>query len=78
MQHKVYRSLCKPDLILGIPKNMLIIIMTLTIILVYLINFWCVFAALIFYMPVYLLTKRDPDMFNIMFDYIMDPDFLEG
>ena len=74
----VHKSLQQPDLILGIPKVVLAIILCLTMILVYLLGFILVVAGVILYVPCYFLSKEDPQMLTIALDNLFQIDYLEG
>jgi type IV secretory pathway VirB3-like protein len=74
----VHKSLQQPDLILGIPKTVLALILCATMILVYLLG--AVFAAsgFVIYIPCYFLSREDPDMLTIALDSLFQVDYLEG
>jgi type IV secretory pathway VirB3-like protein len=74
----VHKSLQQPDLILGIPKPVLAMILCLTMILVYLLGFVFVISGVLFYVPCYFLSKEDPDMLTIALDHLFQVDYLEG
>jgi type IV secretory pathway VirB3-like protein len=74
----VHKSLQQPDLILGIPKPVLALILCLTMILVYLLGFIFVISGVLFYVPCYFLSKEDPAMLTIALDHLFQVDYLEG
>jgi type IV secretory pathway VirB3-like protein len=74
----VHKSLQQPDLILGIPKPVLALILCLTMILVYLLGFVFAATGLLFYVPCYFLSKEDPAMLTIALDNLFQLDYLEG
>jgi len=74
----VHKSLQQPDLVFGIPKVVLAIILCLTMILVYLLGFIFVLAGFAMYIPCYFVSKQDPDMLTIAIDNLFKIDYLEG
>jgi type IV secretory pathway VirB3-like protein len=74
----VHKSLQQPDLILGIPKPVLALILCLSMILVYLMGFLFILSGVIFYIPCYFLSKEDPAMLTIALDNLFQIDYLEG
>ena len=74
----VHKSLQQPDLVFGIPKIVLAVILCLTMILVYLFGLFLVVSGIIMYFPCYLVSKQDPDMLTIAIDNLFQIDYLEG
>jgi type IV secretory pathway VirB3-like protein len=74
----VHKSLQQPDLILGIPKPVLALILCLSMILAYLLGFIFAASGLLVYIPCYLLSKEDPAMLTIAMDSLFQLDNLEG
>jgi type IV secretory pathway VirB3-like protein len=74
----VHKSLQQPDLVLGIPKSVLALILCLTMILVYLLGFIFAVSGVLFYIPCYFLSKEDPAMLTIALDSLFQIDYLEG
>jgi type IV secretory pathway VirB3-like protein len=74
----VHKSLQQPDLMLGIPKPVLALILCLTMILVYLLGFIFALSGLLLYIPCYVLSKEDPAMLIIAMDSLFQLDYLEG
>ena len=74
----IHKSLMQPDLILGIPKQILILIACITMCLVYLIGFVFIFAGLVMYIPCYLISKDDPLTLIILLESLFEPDRMEG
>lgn len=74
----VYKSLMRPDMLLGIPKVMFMIVLTVTIIFMYLITPWCFVIGVVLWIPVYFISKQDPDLFPILLESLQEPDYLEG
>jgi type IV secretory pathway VirB3-like protein len=74
----VHKSLQQPDLLLGLPKIVFVLILCLTIIFV---NFFGpVFAlsAVFFYLPCYFVSKTDPLLLAIALESLFQIDYLEG
>jgi type IV secretory pathway VirB3-like protein len=61
----VHKSLQQPDLLLGIPKPVIALILCMTMILVYLLGFVFSLCGIILYIPCYFLSKEDPDLLII-------------
>jgi type IV secretory pathway VirB3-like protein len=74
----VHKSLQQPDLLLGIPKPVIALILCMTMILVYLLGFAFSLCGIILYIPCYFLSKEDPDLLIIAMDGLFQLDFLEG
>jgi type IV secretory pathway VirB3-like protein len=74
----VHKSLQQPDLILGIPKSVLALLLCLTMILVYLLGFMFVLSGILLYLPCYLVSKDDPDLLTIALESLFQMDYLEG
>jgi type IV secretory pathway VirB3-like protein len=74
----VHKSLQQPDLILGIPKPVLALLLCLTMILVYLLGFIFAVSGVLLYLPCYLVSKNDPDLLTIALDSLFQLDYLEG
>lgn len=74
----VHKALLQPDLILGVPKNVFILIFLITAVFVYLFGKFGAFVAIPVYIPCRILCKSDPHMLTIAFESLMDPDHLEA
>ena len=74
----VHKSLQQPDLILGIPKTVLALILCLTMIFVYMLGFMFAVSGIILYVPCYFLSKDDPELLSIALDSLFQIDYLEG
>jgi type IV secretory pathway VirB3-like protein len=74
----VHKSLQQPDLLLGIPKPVIALILCMTMILVYLLGFVFSLCGIILYIPCYFLSKEDPDLLIIALDSLFQLDYLEG
>jgi type IV secretory pathway VirB3-like protein len=68
----------QPDLLLGIPKMILAIILCITIIFIYLLGFWFGLIGVILYLPCYIISKDDPFMLTIALENVFQIDRLEG
>jgi type IV secretory pathway VirB3-like protein len=68
----------QPDLLLGIPKEIMMIIGCLTIIVVYLFDFWFAFLGVVLYVPCYAVSKHDPLLLTMAIDGLFQTDYLEG
>jgi type IV secretory pathway VirB3-like protein len=74
----VHKSLQQPDLILGVPKPVIALILCVTMILAYLLGFVFSIFGIILYIPCYFLSKEDPDLLIIALDGLFQLDNLEG
>jgi type IV secretory pathway VirB3-like protein len=74
----VHKSLQQPDLVLGIPKSVLALLLCLTMILVYLLGFIFSLSGIILYLPCYFLSRDDPDLLPIALESLFQMDYLEG
>lgn len=68
----------QPDLLMGIPKEVMMIIGCATIIVIYLFGFWFVFLGIILYAPCYLISKHDPLLLTMALDSLFQVERLEG
>jgi type IV secretory pathway VirB3-like protein len=74
----VHKSMHQPDLLMGIPKMILAIILCITIIFIYLLGFWFGFAGIVLYIPCYIISKDDLFMLTIALEHVFQMDRLEG
>lgn len=74
----IHKSLLQPDLIAGIPKNALYIILAVTFVAWALIGKWGLLIAVVTYFPVKIITAKDPHLLAIDIESILDPDYLES
>lgn len=74
----VHKSLQQPDLILGIPKAILLLIFALTVLLIYIFNFAFALTAPVLYVPCYFISKDDPHLLVISIESLFELDLLEG
>ena len=74
----VHKSLQQPDLILGIPKEILVLIACAAIVLAALLGPIFALTAVIFYAPCYFLSKEDPKMLSMALESLLQVDYLEG
>jgi type IV secretory pathway VirB3-like protein len=68
----------QPDLLLGIPKEVMMIIGCLTIIVVYLFDLWFAFLGAVLYVPCYAISKQDPLLLTMAIDSLFQIERLEG
>jgi len=75
----VHKSFHQPDLLLGVQKNIFLIIFLIFAIVAYLFGIIAsgILTALI-YIPCLILTKHDPHMISIALNSLIEPDRLEG
>ena len=69
----IYRVLLEPNQLFGIGVTTAMIILLLTIVLMNMINVWCVTVGVILFMTARALCKKDPYMLTILFDRLMQP-----
>jgi type IV secretory pathway VirB3-like protein len=68
----------QPDLLLGIPKEIMAIIFCLTIIAVYLLGIWFIAVGVILYIPCCIISKNDPLLLSMAVNNLFQIDHLEG
>jgi type IV secretory pathway TrbD component len=68
----------QPDLLLGIPKEIMLIIGCLTIIVVYLFDIWFAFLGVVLYIPCCAISRHDPLLLTMAIDSLFQTDYLEG
>lgn len=75
----VHKSFHQPDLLLGVPKGIFIILFLIMVIVWYLFGWMpAVAITILVYIPCFLLTKHDPFMLTIAINSLIEPDRLEG
>lgn len=75
----VHKAFQQEDLILGVQKNISIILFMLFVLISYLFGLIPgVAVTLVFYLPCRILTKKDPNMISIALNSLFEPDKLEG
>jgi type IV secretory pathway VirB3-like protein len=74
----VHKSMQQPDLLLGVPKSVLVALLCLGMVAAYMINIVCFLISVVLYIPCYLISKEDPHMLVIALDGLFEPDNLEG
>jgi type IV secretory pathway VirB3-like protein len=74
---KVHRSLLRRDLVAGVSRMTLAIIIALTVYMVFGVRqYWFVAVAVVLYLVVRALTKSDEYLVEIILDALMLPDDL--
>ncbi|MDR1074671.1 MAG: VirB3 family type IV secretion system protein [Treponema sp.] len=74
----VHKSLQQPDLILGVPKEVLAIIVCASVVLMAMLGLAFGLAAPVFYVSCRLLSKEDPRMLSMALESLAQVDRLEG
>jgi type IV secretory pathway VirB3-like protein len=74
----VHKSLIRSDLVLGVPRSVLMLCLLAGIIFWSVFGGWYCLLALVIYIPCYAITRVDPDLILITMDCLFEPDFLEG
>jgi type IV secretory pathway VirB3-like protein len=74
----VHKSLQQPDLILGVPKEILALIFCAAVVIGAMIGPAFALSAVVFYFPCRFLSKEDPQMLVMALDSLMQVDYLEG
>jgi type IV secretory pathway VirB3-like protein len=74
----VHKSLQQPDLILGVPKEILVLIFCAAIVIGSLLGPPFALSAVVFYVPSYFLSKEDPQMLGMALESLTQVDYLEG
>jgi type IV secretory pathway VirB3-like protein len=68
----------QPDLLMGVPKAVMILILCITVIVVYLLGPWFALIGLIFYIPCYFVSYRDPLLLTMALDTLFQAEHLQG
>lgn len=75
----VHKSFHQPDLILGVQKEIFLILFLLFVLVGYLFGIIpSLIITAIIYIPCFILTKKDPHMLSIALGSLLEPDRLEG
>lgn len=74
----VHKSLLQPDLIMGVPKDVFMLIFLITASFIYFIGKFGALVAIPVYIPCRILCKNDPNMLTIAIESLMEPDHLEA
>jgi type IV secretory pathway VirB3-like protein len=74
----VHKSLQQPDLILGVPKEALAVIVCAGVVMAAMLGLAFALAAPVFYLPCRILSKEDPRMLAIALESLFQVDALEG
>jgi type IV secretory pathway TrbD component len=74
----VHKSLQQPDLLLGLPKPVFVLILCLSIILVNFFGPVFAIAAVVFYIPCFFVSKADPLLLLIALESLFQVDYFEG
>jgi type IV secretory pathway VirB3-like protein len=76
--YTVHKCFLEPDLILGVPRFVVIFLAAAAAFIYGLFGLKYIFLLILVYIPVRIVTKADPDMILILGDALFEPDFLEG
>ncbi len=74
----IHRSLLQPDLMLGIPKTVLMILLVVSIIFANLFGFPFISIGIVLYIPCRLVSNSDAHMLTLLGRALQLPDMLEG
>jgi type IV secretory pathway VirB3-like protein len=74
----VHKSLIQSDLILGIPKDILLILVVAAVVLAAMLGPVFAASAVVFYVPCYFLSREDPLMLSMALESLFQADYLEG
>jgi type IV secretory pathway VirB3-like protein len=74
----VHKSLHQPDLLLGVTKMIVAIILCVTVLFIYLLGPIYALVGVVFYIPCYLLSREDPQLLTIALESLFQMDILEG
>lgn len=74
----VHKSLQQPDLLLGVPKMIIALILMVTVIFAYLLGVAFALIGVVLYIPCRLISKNDPQLLVIALESLMLVDHLEG
>ena len=76
--HKVHKSLLKKDLIMGVKKPVLILMIFMGTLGWFVAGKWGLIVIPVIYLPCFILTKGDDDFLDIFLESLTLPDHLEG
>jgi type IV secretory pathway VirB3-like protein len=74
----VHKSLQQPDLLLGIPKIIVAVILCATVLFAYLLGPVYASIGVVLYIPCYVLSREDPQLLSIALESLFQMDTLEG
>jgi type IV secretory pathway VirB3-like protein len=74
----VHKSLQQSDLILGVPKEVFVLLLLAAVVLMAMLGPIFGLASVLFYIPCRLLSREDPRMLSMALESLLQPDFLEG
>jgi type IV secretory pathway VirB3-like protein len=74
----VHKSLQQPDILLGIPKMIVAIILCATVLFIYLLGPVYASIGVLLYIPCYFLSREDPQLLTIALESLLQMDALEG
>jgi type IV secretory pathway TrbD component len=74
----VHKSMHQPDLLMGLPKSIFVLILCITIIAVYLLGVWFGLIGVVIYIPCYFISSRDPLLLTMALDSLFQIEHLEG
>jgi type IV secretory pathway VirB3-like protein len=74
----VHKSLQQSDLILGVPKAVLALLLCASVVIASMLGLVFALSAVIFYIPCRILSKEDPRMLSMALESLFQVDYLEG
>jgi type IV secretory pathway VirB3-like protein len=74
----VHKSFHQPDLLLGLPKAVFLLILLLTVGIVYLFGLIYGFIGIVLYIPCNLVSKNDPHLLEYALFSLFEIEHLEG
>lgn len=75
----VHKSFQQADLLLGIPKSIFMLLFLVLVVVSYLFDLVLGgIVTVLFYIPCFVLTKKDPFMLTVALNSLIEPDSLEG
>jgi len=74
----VHKSFHQPNLLMGIPKPVFVIILLIVIGSVYFFGLLYGFIGIVFYVPCYIISKHDPNLLEYALYSLFEIEYLEG
>jgi len=74
----VHKSFHQPNLLLGIPKSVFVIIMLFTVGAIYFFGLPYGFIGIVLYIPCKIISSRDPNLLEYALNFLFEIEYLEG
>ena len=74
----VHKSFHQPNLLLGVPKPVFIVLLLLTISIVYFFGLVYGLSGIVLYIPCLVVSKHDPSLLEYALYSLIEVEYLEG